>query len=52
MKIIEKLISQNLKPIALIVLTTAVGGLFGYVLTGFFIGLILIALATLFAASC
>ena len=48
MKLIEKIIAQNLKPIALIVLTTAVGALFGYALTGFLIGVIITALVTLF----
>jgi len=48
MKLIEKLIAQNLRPLALIVLTTAIGALFGYALTGFLIGVIITALATVF----
>lgn len=48
MKFIEKFIAQNLKPLALIVLTTAIGALLGYALIGFLIGVIITALATLF----
>jgi len=43
-----KLVQQNLKPMALLALCTAIGFLCGHAAIGFCIGIIIIAGATLF----
>jgi hypothetical protein len=46
--IIYKFIGANIKPIAVVIIATCVGFLFGHALTGFVIGLLIISLVTLF----
>jgi len=44
----NKFLSQNIRPIALIVLFTAIGALFGSWSAGLIVGVIIVAAATLF----
>jgi len=41
-----KLLRHNIKPIALIICCTAIGGMFGHFLTGFLAGVAIVAFAT------
>ena len=44
----NKLVAHNLKPIAFVIFSTAVGALFGHALVGFLLAIIIITFATVF----